>query len=351
MMACGGFLLSSGALLFSLLAVLASLQLECYRERDERVRGQVFQPGLTEVVDLPLCFCTQGRDQKKVAGIDSILESVTPCAVTRVMAYLGIIEYEKCEDVHNVTIHDARKTQINGFHESGFTLIELEEDVQITDWRTNAAIDKTAEINKFYQQMEPHLRKLYPETKRIKWTSNIVRGGDKLGDHPPLLGIPHLDFHPNNTERVIFHDSYPNPTSGGLIPEFETNLLMGSGDSAEDSLRVLLGVWKPLHPAAVCDLPLAVMDAATFQQEQLQRRFLHINFGVFTYHNLNGAISYSPSQNWAYYSFQTAKEVLIFHHYSKDRWMVNPHTSFSNRNCPPGTEARVSVEIRVALYY
>ena len=146
---------------------------------------------------------------------------------------------------------------------------------------------------------------------------------------------------------------------------------MGSEDSADDSLQVLLGVWKPLHPAAVCDHPMAVMDAATFQPEQLQKVFLHINFGFFTYHNLNGAISYSPTQSWAYYSFQTVKEVLVFHHYSKDRWMVNPHTSFINRqdllnmtfllptpltsilhrNCPPGTETRISVETRVALYY
>ena len=214
---CGGFLRFSGTLLLSLVAVLATLQLDCYREReelDQQGRGRVFQPGVTEVADVPLCFCTQGRDQEKVQGLDRILKTITPCAVTKLMAYLGNIDYEKCADeVHNVTIHDARKTHIKGFHESGYTLIELKEDVGITDWRTNAAIDnnKRAEIIKFYQQMEPHLKKLYPKTKRIKWTTNLVRGGNKLGDQPTIVGEPHVDFHPNNTERVIFHESYPNP--------------------------------------------------------------------------------------------------------------------------------------------
>ena len=206
---------SSGAVLLSLLAALVPLQLECYRERDkldQQEQGRVYRPGLTEVVDLPMCFYNEGRDHEKIVGLDSILQTITPCAVTKLMAFLGYISYEKyADDVHNVTIHNARMIQSNGFHESGFTLIELEEDVHITDWRTNAAMDKRAEIIKFYQQMEPHLRKLYPQTKRIKWTSNLVRGGNKLGDHP-MATDPHLDFHPNNTERVLFHAKYPNPT-------------------------------------------------------------------------------------------------------------------------------------------
>ena len=217
-MVCGVFLLSSGAVLLSLLAVLASLQLECYRERDElnqQEQSQVYQPGLTEVADLPFAFCTEGRDTEQFVGLDSILKTITPCAVIKLMDYLGLKAniYIYADDVHDVTIHDARKTQTNGFHESGFTLIELEEDIQITDWRTNAAMDKRAEIIQFYQQMEPHLRKLYPQTKRIRWVSNLVRGGDKLGDHTTIVGVPHLDFHPNDSERVLFHGNYPNPTS------------------------------------------------------------------------------------------------------------------------------------------
>ena len=105
---------------------------------------------------------------------------------------------------------------------------------------------------------------------------------------------------------------------------------MGSKDDSDSSLRVLLGLWKPLIPA-VCDHPLAVMDATTFHPENLQKNLLHINFGIFTFHNLNGAISYSPGQRWAYYSFQTVREVLVFHQFSRDRWMANPHTSLLNR--------------------
>ena len=124
------FLRISSALLLSLLVVLASIQLECYRERDQldqRMQARLFQPGLTKVANLPLCFCTQGRDQENFEGIDSIVKP-PKCA----------------DDVHNVTIQDARKSMTNGCH-------ELEEDVNITDWRTNDVMDKVADIIKFYQ--------------------------------------------------------------------------------------------------------------------------------------------------------------------------------------------------------
>ena len=52
--------------------------------------------------------------------------------------------------------------------------------------------------------MEPHLRKLYPEAKKILWTHNIVRGGGKAGDQPKALQ-PHLDYHQNKTARIEYH--------------------------------------------------------------------------------------------------------------------------------------------------
>ena len=79
----------------------------------------------------------------------------------------------------------------------------------------------------------------------------------------------------------------------------------------------MLGIWKPLYPSEVCDYPLAVMDARTFKPENQIPYELHINFVADIFHNLNGAISYSPDQSWYYYSRQTTKEVLIFHQFTK----------------------------------
>ena len=51
------------------------------------------------------------------------------------------------------------------------------------------------------------------------------------------------------------------------------------------------------------------------------------------------------------YPFQNTREVLIFHQYSKGKFFANPHTSFLNRNCPEDTETRMSVEMRLALFF
>ena len=67
----------------------------------------------------------------------------------------------------------------------------------------------------------------------------------------------------------------------------------------------------------VCDYPLAVMDARTFKPENQIPYELHINFIADTFHNLNGAISYSPDQKWWYYSRQSTREVLVFHQFTK----------------------------------
>ena len=125
------------------------------------------------------------------------------------------------------------------------------------------------------------------------------------------------------------------------------------GDTEDLQLGVLLGVWKPLSPAAgVCDFPLAVADSRTFQPEQQFRHKVQINlFPGFTVNVLGGSIQHQADQTWYYYSHQTPLEVLVFHQYSRGKWFNNPHTSFLNRNCPADSEERVSVEMRLALFF
>ena len=218
---CGGCLQASAALLVALAAVLVFFHFECMEERDreeqERLE-QVFQPEVTDVVDVPLGFCRQGHDTTMSFGLEYILAQAAPCALTKLISRLGEKDYGKPDETHNVTIYDARKTQFGGFHETGFTLIEVEDEIKTTDWRTNGMANEDADIKKFHKQMEPHLRALYPSTKRIRWTSNVVRGGGQLGDQPKAVGGPHLDYHQNNSERILFHKEYPSP--GPVSPLF-----------------------------------------------------------------------------------------------------------------------------------
>ena len=131
----------------------------------------------------------------------------------------------------------------------------------------------------------------------------------------------------------------------------EANYLMGEMDDDDGELGVLLGIWKPLHPSKVCDYPLAVMDASTIKADEVCPVKNSINFGLVTFNNLASGIVHSPEQRWYYYSFQNTREVLIFHQYSKGKFFNNPHTSFLNKNCPEDTEPRISVEIRLALFF
>ena len=113
----------------------------------------------------------------------------------------------------------------------------------------------------------------------------------------------------------------------------------------------MLGLWKPIFPRTVCDHPLAVMDARTFLPEDQGINRVHLNFGWMSFNKVTGNVVHSPGQRWAYYPFQSTREVLVFHQYSKDRFFVNPHCSFTNRNCPRDHGERVSVEMRLALYF
>jgi len=333
----------------AVLSVLAYFHMECVSEsqHSQPVTKPPFLPTVTDIPDVPMRFCERGLDVEMYIGIGYMFSQWAPCAVMKMLSFLagGKQEYHSNSDLHNVTIHDARKHDFGDFHQTGFTLIKLDKESETKDWRSSIAFDENADVAKFHREMEPHIKQLYPGVKRIRWTFNVVRGGGKVGDQPPAVGGPHLDYHQDDAARILFHDEFP------AMPRSEATLMMGEEDDEDSKLGVILGVWKPIHPKAVCDIPLAVIDVQTFDPEDQTKNKLHMNFGIFTFHNLNGAISYSPKQKWAYYSFQTTREVLVFHQYSKDRFFANPHAAFVNSNCPEDTETRVSVEMRVGLFF
>ena len=51
----------------------------------------------------------------------------------------------------NITIYDARRNNPGKFHDSGFTLIQLDELPNIQDWRTPPQQNPDAEIIKFHK--------------------------------------------------------------------------------------------------------------------------------------------------------------------------------------------------------
>ena len=82
-------------------------------------------------------------------------------------------------DNHNLTIHDARKNNPGNFTSTGFTLVTLNKKPETINWRYSSQ-----DVYLFHEQMNPVLRELYPQTKRIEWFGNVVRGGDQVTDLP-----------------------------------------------------------------------------------------------------------------------------------------------------------------------
>jgi len=354
---CGTLCRILGFVLIPLIASLVYFHLECLEEEKNQVKPQFNEKFDLQATDITvqLNFNIKGQKHEIYLGLAFMCSQWMNCAVMKLLVFLtgakSNFDQIKSEP-KNVTILDARKHQLGKFHETGFTLIELDQESEVKDWRTNGGLnaDENAEIDvkKFHKQFEPYLKKLYPKVKRIVWTHNVVRGGHKFLDQPVALG-PHLDYYQGKEERIAFHQRYPPLTWTNMSTE--AGLLMGSHDTENSKLGVLLGVWKPIFPYEVCDHPLAIMDARTFSEEDEQPNELHGTLGLIGFNNLNGAISHSAKQKWYYYSYQNTREVLVFHQYSEGNYFANPHSSFFNKNCPKDTQARQSVEFRVGLFF
>ena len=346
--------------LVAFIAALAYFHIQCTKEKELAEQNRFndeFDPDMTDVADYSLKLCALGSSNTLSFGIAYMLVQAFPCALVKLVNFLSGAEdmkflkgFEELED-HNVTFIDARKNHAGDFHDTGFTLIELDDEPLTKDWRSTTLHTDDPDVKKFQNQMEPYIRNLYPDAKRLLWTYNVVRGGDKFGDQPKAINGPHLDYHQNNTARKEFHSEHPPPDPMKDMA-VEARLLMGESNTDEEKLKVMLGIWIPIRPnCTVCDNPLAVMDARTFDSEHQTISKQHINFLIFMFNNLASGIAFDKRQRWYYFPFMTTKEVLVFHQYSEDRFFANPHTSFNNRNCPKDSESRLSAEMRVALFF
>jgi len=166
----------------TLCAVLLYFHFECLADKEERDRdmfNDVYIPDQTDcIAEQPFVKISE-KEVIQFIGLETIFIQSLPCSVVKMIAFikqdmLGYVSDDPKNnpafEFRNVTIFDARKQSPGTFDETGFTLIELDKLPETTDWSMG-----TQDAHHFHKQMEPHILKLYPQTKKMIWLNNVER--------------------------------------------------------------------------------------------------------------------------------------------------------------------------------
>ena len=123
----------------------------------------------------------------------------------------------------------------------------------------------------------------------------------------------------------------------------------GSGWEFDQILCLARGGLRPGDVLSrVFDKPLAIMDASTISPDDVTTVKAKTNVLGKTQHLMFAFPKWSAVHKWYYYSYQTPSEMLLFHHYNRDKTNVwgNPHSSFTVSGCGDEHESRKSIEMR-----
>ena len=135
-----------GASMAAFTTSLAYFQYECNKEKSEWEQSNIskfnetFDPNQTEAKAVALPFADKGVKNTIYYGKSYIFNQWAPCALMKLcQTVLPNFNHKLSTDqsMEKIAIHDARKEKPGSFHETGFTLVELDEEPKITDWRTS----------------------------------------------------------------------------------------------------------------------------------------------------------------------------------------------------------------------
>jgi hypothetical protein len=232
----------------------------------------------------------------------------------------------------------------NDFKQTGFDLM-VDSAFSEFDWDN---LDRPGAMDEFYDMMTPHIKKYYPNATQISIAPPFKRAKLSLR----AVNAPHLDLFPDDEYRNRFYEEHGVEENQMLL-----KCLLGHCDTEDDELGVILGAWVPVMRTPVCDKPLAMMDASSSSVNDVTPLTVKIPtgrlFGKTWTRFMIAAINWTPKQKWYYYPYQKSNEMLVFHHWNRDKahaW-ANPHASFTVSGCGDEYEPRVSVEIRIALFF
>ena len=123
-------------------APLAYFQMVCNQEKEHAGKPKqfntVFDPDKTDAVDVPMMFACKGTksciDLRFQKGQYELSNSSMPCAMEKFWKFVQ--NPTKIHEEKKITFLDARKNVPGDFHDTGFTLVQLENEPETKDWRT-----------------------------------------------------------------------------------------------------------------------------------------------------------------------------------------------------------------------
>ncbi len=132
-------------------AILAYFHKECKESevKEELERQQAFKENYDKNnLDLviPLTFAKKDEPTtENTIGLAFILVQSCPCAIVKFISWMSgdhAWSNQKAEGGTKVPILNARKHKPGTFQETGFTLVELDQEPAIKDWRTRTAVSQ-----------------------------------------------------------------------------------------------------------------------------------------------------------------------------------------------------------------
>lgn len=112
----------------------------------------------------------------------------------------------------------------------------------------------------------------------------------------------------------------------------------------------LFNFWRLLSKGPT-DTPLTMCDARTFPKSDVVAGDSHFLTDGFTFEAV--FVRPNPAHRWCYFSQMSVEDVLIFKQFDSDPEapLQVPHSAFTDRSCPAGTDPRISVESRAIAYW
>ena len=279
----------------------------------------------------------------------TLLRYIIPSSVTSKLSLqdpTSVIEfYQKRTWKQPIDILDAR-TADNDFNRTGFDLIS-DDAFPIFDWDNyESSQEVQAKLRKI---LAPHVYDYYPNATHFLIYQTTNRAPHTL----KAANTPHIDISPDDDERDAFFAKH-----GFSAKQKMLSCLVGREEECQregEEVGVILGAWIPTMNTPVCDWPLALMDSSSSTSDdavttlKLTNEFTSKNYR----HQIFSLANHDPKQRWYYYSYQKPNEMLLFHHYSRDKTYVwgNPHSSISLTGCSDEYESRASFDMRIVVFF